>query len=147
MSKDMIQETIQLAEDAVSATKRAGVSARVKINTITDVAEHLVESSLTRETVAVERASIGRVIEAGEAVPVATTIGDVTIIPIFEEVAVVEKRLRLKEELRLTRIQTDESVRIPVSLRKQRQLSNTSTVRVKTSLRHQRDQVMSNRVI
>lgn len=116
----MIQETIQLVEDEISVTKRADISERVKINTITDVAEHLVESSLTRETVSVERVPIGRVIAAGETVPIATTIGDVTIIPIFEEVVVVEKRLLLKEELRLTRTQTEESIQIPVSLRKQR---------------------------
>lgn len=120
MSKDMIQETIQLVEDEISVTKRADISERVKINTITDVAEHLVESSLTRETVSVERVPIGKVIAAGETVPIATTIGDVTIIPIFEEVVVVEKRLILKEELRLTRTQTEENVQIPVSLRKQR---------------------------
>lgn len=120
MSKDMFQETIQLVEDEISVTKRAEVSARIRINTVTDVADQLVESSLTSETVSVERVLIGRVIEAGEAVPVVTTIGDVTIIPIFEEVVVIEKRLILKEELRLTRTQTEENVQIPVSLRKQR---------------------------
>lgn len=116
----MIQETIQLVEDEISVTKRPEISERIRINTITDVAQYLVESSLMSETVSVERIPIGRVIEAGGVVPVATTIGDVTIIPIFEEVVVVEKRLLLKEELRLTRTQTEESVQIPVSLRKQR---------------------------
>lgn len=120
MSKDMLKETIQLVEDEVSVTKRAEISERVKINTITDVIDHLVESSLTSETVSVERVPIGKVIEAGEAIPVATTVGDVTIIPIFEEIVVVEKRLFLKEELRLTRTQIEESVKIPISLRKQR---------------------------
>lgn len=36
-----------------------------------------------------------------KAVPQVGTGGDVTVIPVLEEVLVVEKRLRLKEELRV----------------------------------------------
>jgi stress response protein YsnF len=44
----------------------------------------------------------------------------VTIIPVLEEVPVVEKRLVLKREIRISRRSTWETVEIPVSLRKQR---------------------------
>ncbi|MGN6488453.1 MAG: DUF2382 domain-containing protein, partial [Devosia sp.] len=40
--------------------------------------------------------------------------------PVLEEVLVVEKRLVLKEELRLKRRVTTERVEVPVTLRKQR---------------------------
>jgi stress response protein YsnF len=43
----------------------------------------------------------------------------VTIIPVLEEVLVVEKRLVLKREIRI-RKRSSETVEIPVSLRKQR---------------------------
>jgi stress response protein YsnF len=44
----------------------------------------------------------------------------VTIIPVLEEVLVVEKRLVLKREIRIRKRSTSETVEIPVSLRQQR---------------------------
>jgi stress response protein YsnF len=44
----------------------------------------------------------------------------VTIVPVLEEVLVVEKRLVLKEELHIRRRVDTESVEVPVTLRKQR---------------------------
>jgi stress response protein YsnF len=48
----------------------------------------------------VERVEVNRFVDAPEAV---RQEGDVTIVPVMEEVAVVQKRLRVKHELRLTR--------------------------------------------
>ena len=42
-----------------------------------------------------------------------------TIVPVFEEVLVVEKRLVLKEELHLRKCTSVEAVEAPVTLRKQ----------------------------
>jgi stress response protein YsnF len=44
----------------------------------------------------------------------------VIIVPVLEEIMVVEKRLVLKREIRITRRRTSETLEIPVSLRKQR---------------------------
>jgi stress response protein YsnF len=44
----------------------------------------------------------------------------VIIIPVLEEVLVVERRLVLKREIRIQKRPTSEIVEIPVSLRKQR---------------------------
>ena len=44
----------------------------------------------------------------------------VVIVPVMEEVLVVEKRLVLKEELHIRRQVTQENVEVPVTLRKQR---------------------------
>jgi stress response protein YsnF len=44
----------------------------------------------------------------------------VTIIPVLEEVLVVERRLLIKEELRITRHVTRELVETPVPIRRQR---------------------------
>ena len=43
-----------------------------------------------------------------------------TIVPVLEEVLIVEKRLVLKEELRIRRSRSQETEEIPVRLRKQR---------------------------
>jgi stress response protein YsnF len=48
------------------------------------------------------------------------THGDTTIIPIVEEVLVVEKRLILKEELHVRRVVSNDEVEVPITLRKQR---------------------------
>jgi stress response protein YsnF len=55
-----------------------------------------------------------------DAAPPVRTEGDVTIVPVLEEVLVVEKRLVLKEELRIRRSRRQETEEIPVRLRKQR---------------------------
>jgi stress response protein YsnF len=56
------------------------------------------------ESISIETVEIGR--EVAEAPPVRTE-GNVTIIPILEEVTVVTKRLILKEEIRMTRTRTE----------------------------------------
>ena len=45
---------------------------------------------------------------------------DVTIVPVLEEVLVVEKRLVLKEEFHVRRCVETETVEVAVTLRKQR---------------------------
>jgi stress response protein YsnF len=53
-------------------------------------------------------------------VPTIRQENDTTIIPVLEEVLVVEKRLVLKEELHIRRRLAQVDVEVPVSLRKQR---------------------------
>ena len=55
---------------------------------------------LRRETVNIERVSVNRVVDT---IAPPRTEGDVTIVPVYEEVLVVAKQLVLKEELRITR--------------------------------------------
>ena len=69
------------------------------------------------ESVEVTRVPVNREIDTA---PSIRTEGDVTIIPVVEEVIVVEKRLVLKEEIHLRRTVTREDVAVPVKLRKQR---------------------------
>jgi stress response protein YsnF len=64
----------------------------------------------------VKRIPIGRIVEAA---PPVRTEGDTIIIPVMEETIVVERRLVLKEEVILRRVQTDERHRERVSLREQ----------------------------
>lgn len=68
------------------------------------VSEHAqaIEQSLLREVVSVKRVPIDKIVSLSEA-PVAHQDGDTWIVPILEEVLVVEKRLRIKEEVHITR--------------------------------------------
>jgi len=67
--------------------------------------------------VEVTRVPVDRVVDHP---PEIRTENDVTIIPILEEVLVVEKRLVLKEELHVRKTNTQDNVELPVQLRKQR---------------------------
>jgi uncharacterized protein (TIGR02271 family) len=110
-------EVIPLAEEELRLDKRMVTTGKVRIRTVVDVEEEMAQASLEGETVEVTRVPVDRIVDQPPAI---RTENDVTIIPILEEVLVVEKRLVLKEELHVRRRATTENVEVPVQLRKQR---------------------------
>jgi len=80
--------------------KRMVETGGVRIRKVVREREELVEQSLLHEKVHVERVPVNRVLD--EPVGVRHQ-GDTMIIPVLEEVLVLEKRLVLKEELHVTR--------------------------------------------
>jgi uncharacterized protein (TIGR02271 family) len=111
------EEVIPLIEETASIGKREVVTGRVRVQTVTDTIEELACADMQRESVEVTRVPIDKVVETA---PEIRTEGDVTILPVVEEVLVVEKRLVLKEELHIRRHVTTETAEVPVTLRKQR---------------------------
>ena len=111
--------TVQLAEETVDVTTREVITDRVRVSTRTEILDHVVRQELEGVRAEVVRVPVDRMLEPGEAPPVPRAEGDVTIIPIFEEVLTVEKRLLLKEELHITQYATVEEVELPVTLRRQ----------------------------
>ena len=111
------EERIALVEEEARINKREVVTGRVRIRTRVEEAEETVRGTLDEEVVEVERVPVDRIVDAAPAV---RQDGDVTIIPVMEEVLVVEKRLVLKEELHVRRRRTQESVEVPVTLRRER---------------------------
>jgi uncharacterized protein (TIGR02271 family) len=109
--------TIPLVEEEARVEKHTRTTGRVRIRTEVDEVEQLVAADLMEEKVEVERVPVDRIVEAP---PPVRTEGDVTIVPVLEEVLIVEKRLVLKEELRIRRSRSQETEEIPVRLRKQR---------------------------
>lgn len=67
----------------------------------------LVDEVLRHEDVQLSRVPVDTTLPRGE-VPVTRYEGDTLIVPIVEEVLVVEKRLRVKEELHITKNVTEE---------------------------------------
>jgi stress response protein YsnF len=110
-------DVIPLVEEDLRVSKRQAVTGRVRVRTVVDTVEEVARETLHSETVEVTRVPIDR--EVTEA-PAVRTEGDVTIVPVLEEVLVVEKRLVLKEELHLRRKVETETFEAPVTLRKQR---------------------------
>jgi uncharacterized protein (TIGR02271 family) len=116
-ARTVAEEIIPLVEETATVDKRQVVTGRVRVQTVTDTIEELAHADVRRETVEVNRVPIDKVVETA---PEIRTDGDVTIIPVVEEVLVVEKRLVLKEELHIRRRLRTETVEVPVTLRKQR---------------------------
>lgn len=83
---------------------KAEVERTVRVRKTVQEREEVVDQALLRERVDVERVAVNRVVQAA---PEVRQEGDVTIIPVLEEVLVVEKRLMLREELRVTRRRTE----------------------------------------
>ena len=108
---------IPLVEESAAVSKRTVTSGRVRIRTVVDEHEELVHAPVTREEVTLERVPVGR--EVPEA-PQLRHEGDVLIVPVVEEVLVIERRLVLKEELHIRKLKTTEEVEQPVTLRSTR---------------------------
>ena len=116
-ARTVAEEVIPLVEETATVGKRQVVTGRMRVQTVTDTIEEFAHADVQRETVEVTRVPIDKVVETP---PEIRTDGDVTIVPVLEEVLVVEKRLVLKEELHIRRRVEIETVEVPVTLRKQR---------------------------
>lgn len=79
--------------------RRAVTTGVVRVHKQVREREELVDEAVIREEVHVERVPIGQLVDAP---PAMRSEGDTLIIPVLEEVLVVEKRLRLKEEVWVT---------------------------------------------
>ena len=110
---------IPLHVEDVSVSRREIESAKVQIALVTGAREQLVDEEMTRVRVEIERVPIGQTIEV---VPPISQEGDTTIIPVVEEIVVVERRLFLKEELRIRRVSTKEQHQEIIVLREQEAL-------------------------
>ena len=95
--------SVPVVEEQVVVAKRRRVTGAVRVATRTREEERLVDEPYEVEEVSVERVPVeggGRWVDA----PVPDRReGDTTIVSVHEEVVVVETRLRVVEEVRLTR--------------------------------------------
>jgi uncharacterized protein (TIGR02271 family) len=105
----VLREELQVG---VRRVERGGV----RIVKSVSVEQQQAEAELVRDAVDVRRVPIDRVVALSEA-PAARQEGDTLIVPVLEEILVVEKRLRIKEEIHITRTAHTEHVSEPVSLR------------------------------
>lgn len=92
------EEMLPLAVESVEITRRRVPTGLVRVRVVPETRAESVEVSLQDEDVAVERVPVGRFVDS---VPPPRIEGDVTIIPVVEERAVVTVRLFLREEVRL----------------------------------------------
>lgn len=107
---------IPLYGEEANVSKQRVVTGRVNVATVTRQQEQLVEEQLEHDRLEIERTPIGK--EVDQAPPVRQE-GDTMVIPIVEEVAVVQRRLVLKEEVRIHRTRETQPFQERVVVRKQ----------------------------
>ncbi|MFO0576048.1 MAG: DUF2382 domain-containing protein [Polyangia bacterium] len=98
-------------KEELAVERRTIDIARVRVTKSVREEQRIVDEPLWRDEVGVELVEVNRVVDGPVAV---RQEGDTVIVPVLEEVLVVEKRLLLREELRLTRRRTE--VRSPKSV-------------------------------
>jgi stress response protein YsnF len=110
---------LQLVEERLKIDKRAVVTGRIRVRTVTETIEEAIAHGLETSTVEVRRVPKDVILEQGETASGVRIEGQATILPVYEEVLVVEKRLLLKEEIHVIRRTSVEEVDVAMARRKQ----------------------------
>lgn len=111
------ERILPLTEEQVEVTRHRRVTGRVRVETKVDEEEVPVEADLTEETVQVERVPMNHWVDA----PVPDRMeGDTLVVSVMEEVPVVQLRLRVVEEIRITRQRSRRHVRRMATRRRER---------------------------
>ena len=117
MAQEPEEDRLPLVEERLEIGKSRVVTGRLRVRTVTETIDDTARADLQGETVEVTRVPVDRVVRSAPEVRVE---GDVTIIPVIEELLVLQTELVLTEEIRIRRTPTTEAVEIPVTLRRQR---------------------------
>lgn len=109
--------SLPVIEEQLKVDKEIVETGKVHISKKVHEEEEMIDLPGSREELDIERVAINQYVE--EAPPAIRHEGDKMIIPVLREVAVVEKRLVLVEELHVTKRQVKTEDRQSVSLRKE----------------------------
>jgi stress response protein YsnF len=119
--KDDFEEksrVIPVMEETVHLDKKVVETGKVTVTRTTEEHSEHVDEMYRYEDVEVDRIPINEYINMDHP-PGIRHEDDTTIVPIFKEVVVVEKKLLLVEELRITKKQIEKPYQTTVTLRKQ----------------------------
>jgi uncharacterized protein (TIGR02271 family) len=108
------EAVVPIVEEEVHIEKQNVETGRVRLTKTVKEREVLVTQPVMQEDIQIERVPVNRWLSEPASVRYE---GDIMIIPVMEEVPVVEKRLRLKEELRVTKRQIITQRNEPMRLR------------------------------
>ena len=116
---------IPLVEERLVPSKRLVDQGEVRIHRHVEDVEEVVREPVTRDDLVIERVAVNRPLEA----PIeARYEDDWLVIPVMEEVLVVQKRLMLKEEIRVRKRQVTEAQEVRATVRRQRTEIEDATV-------------------
>jgi uncharacterized protein (TIGR02271 family) len=108
---------IPLVEERLSVAKRQVEAGRVRLHITVEERQETVTEQLLHDDLQIERVPRNQRLTE---VPHVRLEGNTTIVPVVEEVLVVEKALMLVEEIHICRKSVAEAAQIPVTLRTER---------------------------
>lgn len=108
---DEVERRIPVIEERARVHKRAVERDVVKISTAVIENERVITEALRQEQVTITRVPVDREVDE---IPAVRQEGDVFVISVVEERAVLVKRLVLVEEVRIHRRTTEQVVDVPV---------------------------------
>ena len=108
------EAVVPIVQEELHVEKQKVETGRVRLTKTVQEREVMVTEPFMQEDIQIERVPVNRWLSEPASVRYE---GDMMIIPVMEEVPVVEKRLRLKEELRVTKRQITSQRSEPVRLR------------------------------
>ena len=117
---DRDTQTLQLIEEVLQVSKRQITSGHVRVSVVVDTEDHRVHETLKSRRLEVEHLAVGRQLAPGDPMPQSRTEDGVLIVPMVEEILVVEKRLVVVEELHIRVVHSEEEVEHVLPLRRQR---------------------------
>lgn len=106
--------TVPVIQEELDVRKQVHSTGTVRLRKLVTESPEIVSEVLASENIEIERVPMDRIVDAP---PPVRMEGDVTVISIIEEVLVVTKQLRLKEELRITKRRSVSNFYQEVSLR------------------------------
>jgi uncharacterized protein (TIGR02271 family) len=110
------ETVIPVVEEEAHLEKRLVERNRTRITKQVHTEEETIETPLRQERVQVERVPVERIIDS----PLTSHYdGDTLVIPVMEEVLIIEKKLFLKEEVRVTKYVGETEHQETVTLRKE----------------------------
>lgn len=113
---DTGEPAIRLHAEDITVARRSVAGDTVRVETTTRMRDHHIDEPHLHTRVQVERIPIGRIVAA---VPPVREEGDTTILPVVEEIILVERRLILKEEVHVRRVRVAERHSQTVTTREQ----------------------------
>jgi uncharacterized protein (TIGR02271 family) len=117
MTEEQEVAAIPLVEERVSVTKREVETGRLRVQVSVEERQDHVPVELAHDEVEIERVPVNKAVTQ---LPSVRLEGSTTVIPVVEEVVVVEKRLVVVEEIHIRRKSQVETKEIPVILKSER---------------------------
>ncbi len=105
------------AEEHLHVGKTIRETGRLRVQQHVETTTEVVDEPLMRETVHVTHVPVGTYVDSPQPI---RHEGDTVVVPVYEEVLVVEKRLLLREEVRITRHRDETRDPQEVTLRRTR---------------------------
>lgn len=108
--------SLPVLEERLEVSKREVETGRLRLQKRVREEEQTVDEPLLADEIIIERVPVNRLVEQ----PPATRVeGDTTVIPLFEEQIVLQKRLVLREEVRVTRHRIERRAAEVVTVRRE----------------------------